>query len=297
MARPPSSLPQAPAAVPADADDPADAPTSASAIELRLLMEAIYLKYSYDFRDYTGASQKRRVQYALAQMQLPSISALQERILREPAMFARLLQYLTIPVSEMFRDPAYFLAMRRQVVPHLHTYPSVTVWVAGCSTGEEVYSLAILLREEGLLARTRIYATDINPESLALARQGIFPLEAVRRYTANYQQSGGTRAFSDYYTAAYDAARFDPSLVADVIFADHSLATDSVFAQTQFISCRNVLIYFNRALQDRALGLFHESLSHRGFLGLGAKESIDFSGYASRFEPLARNERLYRKAS
>jgi len=297
MARPPSSLPREPAAVPADADDLADAPTSASAIELRLLMEAIYLKYSYDFRDYTGASQKRRVQYALAQMQLPSISALQERILREPAMFARLLQYLTIPVSEMFRDPAYFLAMRRQVVPHLHTYPSVTVWVAGCSTGEEVYSLAILLREEGLLARTRIYATDINPESLALARQGIFPLEAVRRYTANYQQSGGTRAFSDYYIAAYDAARFDPSLVADVIFADHSLATDSVFAQTQFISCRNVLIYFNRALQDRALGLFHESLSHRGFLGLGAKESIDFSGYASRFEPLARNERLYRKAS
>ena len=297
MARPPSSLPREPAPVPADADDLADAPTSASAIELRLLMEAIYLKYSYDFRDYTGASQKRRVQYALAQMQLPSISALQERILREPAMFARLLQYLTIPVSEMFRDPAYFLAMRRQVVPHLHTYPSVTVWVAGCSTGEEVYSLAILLREEGLLARTRIYATDINPESLALARQGIFPLEAVRRYTANYQQSGGTRAFSDYYTAAYDAARFDPSLCADVIFADHSLATDSVFAQTQFISCRNVLIYFNRALQDRALGLFHESLSHRGFLGLGAKESIDFSSYAGRFDVLARSERLYRKAT
>jgi len=260
-------------------------------------MEAIYLKYSYDFRDYTGASQKRRVQYALMQMNLPSISALQERILREPAMFARLLQYLTIPVSEMFRDPSYFLAMRRQVVPHLHTYPSVTVWVAGCSTGEEVYSLAILLREEGLLERTRIYATDINPESLAQARQGIFPLEAVRRYTANYQQSGGTRAFSDYYTAAYDAARFDPSLCADVIFADHSLATDSVFAQTQFVSCRNVLIYFNRALQDRALGLFHESLSHRGFLGLGAKESIDFSSYAGRFDVLARSERLYRKAT
>ena len=270
---------------------------SAGAIELRLLMEAIYLKYSYDFRDYTGASQKRRVQYALMQMNLPSISALQERILREPALFARLLQYLTIPVSEMFRDPSYFLAMRRQVVPHLHTYPSVTVWVAGCSTGEEVYSLAILLREEGLLERTRIYATDINPESLAQARQGIFPLEAVRRYTANYQQSGGTRAFSDYYTAAYDAARFDPSLCADVIFADHSLATDSVFAQTQFVSCRNVLIYFNRALQDRALGLFHESLSHRGFLGLGAKESIDFSSYAGRFDVLARSERLYRKAT
>ncbi|WP_232073507.1 CheR family methyltransferase [Variovorax sp. RA8] len=258
-------------------------------------MEAIYLKYSYDFRDYTGASQKRRVQYALGQFGLPTISALQERVLRDRDVFGRLLQYLTIPVSEMFRDPAYFLALRRLVVPMLHTYPSVKIWVAGCSTGEEVFSLAILLREEGLLARTRIYATDINPASLDKARQGIFPLESVRQYTANYQQAGGMRAFSDYYTAAYDAARFDPSLCADVIFADHSLATDSVFAETQLVSCRNVLIYFNRQLQDRALGLFHESLSHRGFLGLGAKESIDFSGYADRFEVLSRAERIYRK--
>ncbi|MDM0113871.1 CheR family methyltransferase [Variovorax sp. J22R133] len=260
-------------------------------------MEAIYLKYSYDFRDYTGASQKRRVLHALSQLHLPNISVLQERVLRDPALFSSLLQYLTIPVSEMFRDPAYFLALRKQVVPLLHTYPSVTVWVAGCSTGEEVYSLAILLHEEGLLKRTRIYATDINPESLAKARQGIFPMEAVRNYTANYQRAGGVRAFSDYYTAAYDAARFDPALCADVIFADHSLATDSVFAETQFVSCRNVLIYFNRALQDRALGLFHESLSHRGFLGLGTKESIDFSGYANRFDVMSRAERIFRKAS
>jgi len=272
-------------------------PPSATEIELRLLMEAIYLKYSYDFRDYTGASQKRRVLYALGQLGLPNISALQERVLRDPTLFAQLLQYLTIPVSEMFRDPAYFLALRRQVVPVLHTYPSLTVWVAGCSTGEEVFSLAILLREEGLLERTRIYATDINPASLEKARQGIFPLESVRNYTANYQRAGGQRAFSDYYTAAYDAARFDPSLCADVTFADHSLATDSVFAETHLVSCRNVLIYFNRALQDRALGLFHESLCHRGFLGLGAKESIDFSGYAERFGVLARAERIYRKAS
>jgi len=271
-------------------------PPSDSDIELRLLMEAIYLKYSYDFRDYTGASQKRRVLHALAQFKLPSISALQERVLHEPAMFAQLLQYLTIPVSEMFRDPAYFLALRRQVVPVLHTYASLKIWVAGCSTGEEVFSLAILLHEEGLLERTRIYATDINPASLEKARQGIFPLEAIRSYTANYQRAGGQRAFSDYYTAAYEAARFDPGLCADVIFADHSLATDSVFAETQLVSCRNVLIYFNRQLQDRALGLFHESLCHRGFLGLGAKESIDFSGYAGRFDVLARSERLFRKA-
>jgi len=272
-------------------------PLSDTEIELRLLMEAIYLKYSYDFRDYTGASQKRRVLYALGQLGLPSISALQERVLRDPAVFTQLLQYLTIPVSEMFRDPAYFLALRSQVVPVLHTYPSLTVWVAGCSTGEEVFSLAILLREEGLLERTRIYATDINPASLEKARQGIFPLESIRSYTANYQRAGGQLAFSDYYTAAYDAARFDPSLCADVTFADHSLATDSVFAETHLVSCRNVLIYFNRQLQDRALGLFHESLCHRGFLGLGAKESIDFSGYAERFEVLSRAERVFRKAT
>jgi chemotaxis protein methyltransferase CheR len=270
-------------------------PPGDTEIELRLLMEAIYLKYSYDFRDYTGASQKRRVLYALGQLGLPSISALQERVLRDPAVFTQLLQYLTIPVSEMFRDPAYFLALRRQVVPVLHTYASLTVWVAGCSTGEEVFSLAILLREEGLLERTRIYATDINPASLEKARQGIFPLESIRSYTANYQRAGGQRAFSDYYTAAYDAARFDPSLCADVTFADHSLATDSVFAETHLVSCRNVLIYFNKKLQDRAFGLFHESLCHRGFLVLGSKETLDFSSYANQFEALVKQERIYRK--
>ena len=272
-------------------------PPSDIDIELKLLMEAIFLKYSYDFRNYTGASQKRRVRYALEQLRLPNVSALQERVLHDPTVFAQLLQFLTIPVSEMFRDPSYFLMLRQQVVPVLQTYPSVKVWVAGCSTGEEAWSLAILLREEGLLDRTQIYATDINPASLDKARQGIFPMEAVRNYTANYQRAGGRHAFSDYYTAAYDAARFDPSLCANAVFADHSLATDSVFAETQLVSCRNVLIYFNRALQDRALGLFHESLCHRGFLGLGAKESIDFSSFSTRFDTLARAERIYRKAS
>lgn len=295
MNRPPAMSPARNSAPVPPAEPPQLHPPSDTDIELRLLMEAIYLKYSYDFRDYTGASQKRRVMYALGQLGLPNISVLQEKVLRDAALFADLLQYLTIPVSEMFRDPAYFLALRRQVVPMLRTYPSLTIWVAGCSTGEEVFSLAILLREEGLLERTRIYATDINPNSLEKARQGIFPLEAIRSYTANYQRAGGQRAFSDYYTAAYEAARFDPTLCADVIFADHSLATDSVFAETHLVSCRNVMIYFNRQLQDRALGLFHESLCHRGFLGLGAKESIDFSAYADRFEALSRAERVYRK--
>lgn len=265
-------------------------------IELRLLMEAIYMRYSHDFRDYAPASFKRRVMHAIAQFDLPTVSSLQERILRDPQMFARLLQYLTVPVSEMFRDPGYFLALRQQVMPVLRTYPSIKIWIAGCSTGEEVFSMAILLREEQLLERSIIYATDINPYSLDKARAGIFPLDNVRQYTANYQKAGGTSSFSDYYTAAYGGALFDKTLCEAVTFADHSLATDSVFAETQFISCRNVMIYFNRALQDRALGLFAESLSHRGFLGLGSKESIDFSAHAKSFEPLVKAERIYRKA-
>jgi chemotaxis protein methyltransferase CheR len=264
-------------------------------IELKMLIEAIYMKYSYDFRDYTGASQKRRVLHAVREMGCDSISALQARIMHDPAAFSQLLQYLTIPVSTMFRDPGYYAGLREHVVPVLRTYPSLRIWVAGCSTGEEVYSLAILLREEGLLERSTLYATDINPQSLEKARQGVFPLESVREYTANYQAAGGKRGFSEYYTAAYNAVRFDPSLRDNVTFADHSLATDAVFAETHLISCRNVMIYFKKKLQERALGLFHESLCHRGFLGLGSKESIDFSTYATRFDPVLKRERLFRK--
>lgn len=263
--------------------------------DMQQLMEAIYLQYSYDFRDYSGASQKRRIGQALAHLACPTIAALQAGVLRDPALFAQLLQYLTIPVSEMFRDPTFFLALRQQVIPRLQTYPSVKVWIAGCSTGEEVYSLAIVLKEEGLLERTQIYATDINPNALDNARQGIFPVGSIKGHTANYQKSGGKHAFSDYYCAAYDAAILDKSLRENITFADHSLATDSVFSETQLVLCRNVLIYFNQKLQDRALGLFHESLSHRGLLGLGRKESIDFSGYATRFEPVDKPERIFRK--
>jgi chemotaxis protein methyltransferase CheR len=264
-------------------------------IELRMLVEAVYLKYNYDFRDYTGASQKRRVLAALHAMGCGTVSELQARVMHDPAAFTQLLQFLTIPVTEMFRDPEYYQAVRQQVVPILKTYPSLNVWVAGCSTGEEVYSLAILLQEEGLLERTQIYATDINPDSLEAARRGVMPLERMRLYTENYQRAGGKRAFSDYYTAAYGGALFERALVDNVTFADHSLATDSVFAETHFISCRNVMIYFNRRLQNRVLGLFHESLCHRGFLGLGSKESIEFSSYAQRFEVMSRRERVYRK--
>lgn len=272
-------------------------PPSDFDIELRMLVEAVYLKYNYDFRDYTGASQKRRILVAMREMGCDTVSELQSKVLHEPNGFAQLLQYLTIPVTEMFRDPDYFQAVREQVAPFLKTYPSLKIWVAGCSTGEEVYSLAILLKEEGLLERSIIYATDINPESLEAARRGVFPLDRMRLYTENYQKSGGKAAFSDYYTAAYGGALFDRALVENVTFADHSLSTDSVFSETHFVSCRNVLIYFNRRLQDRVLGLFHDSLCHRGFLGLGSKESIDFSSYADRFEVLARRERVFRKVA
>ncbi|RYZ45485.1 MAG: protein-glutamate O-methyltransferase CheR [Sphingobacteriales bacterium] len=264
-------------------------------IELSLLVQAIYLKYSYDFRDYAGASLKRRMTHALTQLNCKSISELQARIMHSADDFMALLQFLTIPTTEMFRDPSYFLALREHVVPFLKTYPSLKIWIAGCSTGEELYSMAILLREEGLLERSLIYATDINPHSLEKARKGIFPLERMSGYTANYQKAGGKHAFSHYYTAAYDGALFDRSLCENVIFADHSLATDTVFAETQLVCCRNVMIYFNKTLQDRALGLFHESLCHRGFLGLGSKESIDFSGFAMQFEPLVKAQRIYRK--
>jgi chemotaxis protein methyltransferase CheR len=265
-------------------------------IELRLLIEAIYLKYSYDFRDYSGASIKRRVSHALRQFEVKTISALQERVLHDPSAFMQLLQFLTIPVSEMFRDPTHFLAIRHEVVPLLKTYPSLKIWIAGCSTGEEVYSMAILLREEGLLDRTIIYATDINPASLEKAKQGIYSMDNVRTYNENYLKAGGKRLFSEYYTEAYDYAIFDKTLRENVTFADHSLATDSVFSETQLISCRNVLIYFNKKLQDRAFSLFHESLGHRGFLVLGSKETLEFSGFKDRFEPLVKQERIYRKS-
>ncbi|MFZ6638579.1 CheR family methyltransferase [Undibacterium sp. TC4M20W] len=264
-------------------------------IELRLLMEAIYLKYSYDFRDYAGSSQRRRVSHAINQLGCATISALQEKVLHDPKVFSQLLQFLTIPVSSMFRDPTYFFGLREQVLPFLKTYPSLKIWIAGCSTGEEVYSMAIMLREEGLLERTLIYATDINPQSLETAKKGIYPLEKIESYASNYLKSGGLHNLSDYYTAAYDTALFDRSLTENITFADHSLATDSVFSETHLVCCRNVLIYFNKGLQNRALGLFHESLCHKGFLTLGSKESLDFSAYADKFTALSKQDRLFRK--
>jgi chemotaxis protein methyltransferase CheR len=254
-------------------------------IETNLLLEAIYHRYNYDFRGYSRASVKRRVLQAVSKFGLANVSQLIERVMHDDGFFPKLLQYLTIQVSEMFRDPEFFRLIRTEVVPHLRTYPSLKIWVAGCSAGEEVYSYAILLAEAGLLNRSVIYATDISPEALEKAEMGIYPAESLPLFTSNYQKAGGTEPFSKYYDVAYERAKFDAALRRNVVFADHSLATDNVFSETQLISCRNVLIYFDRALQDRALGLFYESLSHRGFLGLGSKESIRFSAFAEAFEP------------
>ena len=264
-------------------------------IELQLLIDAIYLKYHYDFRGYAGASLKRRLRTAMDHFACATLSQLQDKILHEPAVFPALLDYLTVQVSEMFRDPAYFRALREQVVPLLRTYPSLKVWVAGCSTGEEAYSIAILLREEGLLARTLIYATDINPHALQQAEAGVYDVDRIAGFTENHRRSGARTSLSDYYTAAYGRAVFDKSLRTHIVYSDHSLATDSVFAEVQLASCRNVLIYFNRELQDRAVGLFRDALCRKGFLGIGSKESLRFSPHADAFEDFVREDRIFRK--
>ncbi len=264
-------------------------------IEIGLLLEALYQRYHYDFRHYARASIKRRLLQARSHFNMPSLTALQERVLHDPEMLPRLLGFLTVQVSEMFRDPSYFRALREQVLPHLRTYPSLKVWIAGCSTGEELYSMANLFREEGLFDRTLFYATDINPEALRAAEAGIYPLDRIRKFTENHQKSGGRSSLSDYYTADYGRAVFDKSLRANVVFSDHSLVTDAVFAEMQLISCRNVMIYFDRGLQDRAVGLFRESLARHGFLGVGSKESLRFSQHAAAFSEFVLEEKIYRK--
>ena len=264
-------------------------------IETQLLLDAVYLKYHYDFRGYAMASLKRRLQRAMEHFGCRSISALQERLLHDAAAFPVLLDFVTLPVSEMFRDPSYFRSLREQVVPLLRTYPSLKVWVAGCSTGEEAYSLAILLKEEGLLARTLIYATDINPHRLQEAEAGVYAIDRMAGFTANHRKSGARSSLSDHYTAAYDRAIVDKSFRRHLVFSDHSLATDSVFAEVQLVSCRNVLIYFNRALQDRALGLFRDALCRRGFLGIGSKESLRFSSHSDAFVDVVREDRIFQK--
>ena len=264
-------------------------------IELDLVVEAIYRKYHYDFRGYARASLKRRLAAALPRFDCRTASQLQDRLLHEAGVFPALLDFLTVQVSEMFRDPGYFRSLREKVVPLLRTYPSLKVWVAGCSAGEEAYSMAILLREEGLLDRSLIYGTDINAAALKRAEAGVYDIDRIPVFTENHRLSGGRASLSDHYTAGYGHAVFDKSLKEHIVFSDHSLATDSVFAEVHLVSCRNVLIYFTRPLQDRALGLFGDALCRQGFLGLGAKESLRFSAEAERFDEFVRDDRLFRK--
>jgi chemotaxis protein methyltransferase CheR len=264
-------------------------------VEFKLFIDAIYHMYHYDFRGYAPASLRRRLKTAMNRFDCRTLSQLQDKVVHDPAVFPALLDFLTVQVSEMFRDPAYFLALREQVVPLLRTYPWLKVWVAGCSAGEEAYSLAILLHEEGLLSKTIIYATDINTGTLQKAAAGVYGVERIAGFTANHHKSGARSSLSDYYSAAYGRAVFNKWLKDHIVFSDHSLATDSVFAEVQLVSCRNVLIYFNRTLQDRALGLFREALCRRGFLGIGAKESLRFSAQADAFVEFAPAERIYQK--
>jgi chemotaxis protein methyltransferase CheR len=264
-------------------------------IELSLLLEGVYRKYGFDFREYAAASLRRRVWRRVHAEGLTTISALQERLLHDPSSMERLLLDLSINVTAMFRDPSFYVAFREKVVPALRTYPFTRIWIAGCSTGEEVYSLAILLQEENLYDRARIYATDINEAVLDRARSGVFPIDKMRDYTQNYIKAGGTRGFSEYYLAKYDGAQFQRSLIENVVFAQHNLVSDRSFNEFNVIICRNVMIYFDRTLQDRVHRLFYDSLMTFGVLGLGHKESIRFSPHEESFEELDPNEKLYRK--
>jgi chemotaxis protein methyltransferase CheR len=274
---------------------PADYSPELEKIEVELLLEAIHRHYGFDFRAYAYSSVRRRIWKRIQAEKLDTVSALQERVLHDPDAMERLLLSLSVSVTAMFRDPAFYLAFRTKVVPLLRTYPFIRVWHAGCSTGEEVYSMAILFTEEDLYDRVRIYATDINDAVLQQARSGIFPLDKMQEYTQNYLRAGGTRSFSEYYTAAYDGALFSPALRERVVFAQHNLVDDRSFAEFNVILCRNVMIYFDRALQNRVHQLFYESLPTYGILALGAKESLRFSAFEDRYEELDPRGKIYRK--
>lgn len=264
-------------------------------IEMRLLLNGVNLVYGYDFTDYSEASIKRRITQWFAMSGYRSLSEAQAVILRDRTAFESLLRGITVNVSEMFRDPAFFKALREQIVPHLKTYPFVKIWHAGCASGEEAYSLAILLAEEGLKGRFRMYATDINNEVLQKAREGIYPLKDMQRYTRNYQLAGGTKSFSDYYSARYDNAIMMSSLREQIVFASHNLAVDADFGEMHLILCRNVLIYFKPTLKERVLQLFDTCLVPGGFLCLGLKETLDGKRVSPSYMEMVPRMKIYRK--
>jgi chemotaxis protein methyltransferase CheR len=264
-------------------------------IEIRLLIQALFEKYGYDFRNYSQAHIKRRVLNRFQISGMDSIAQMIHEALTNHKFVDLLLMDLSINVTEMFRDPSFYKAVREHVIPVLKTYPFIKIWHAGCSSGEEVYSMAILLKEEGLFNRTQIYATDFNPVIIKKAKEGIYPLSRMKEFTQNYLKAGGKNEFSDYYTANYDSAKFLDSLKKNIVFATHNLVTDSVFAEVHMVVCRNVLIYFDRQLQDKVIELFKDSLTGGGVLCLGSKENIQFSGHRSNFDGLVPGERIYLK--
>ncbi len=269
--------------------------TQTESAELQSLLEAIYQKYGYDFRHYSKASIRRRILQRFTRSNLPDIAALQNKLLHDKNFFHTLLMDFSINVTEMFRDPSFYLALRQTVIPILKTYPIVRIWNAGCSSGEEIYSTAILLEEEGLLYKTLIYATDFNEVILQKAREGIFPIERMKVYTRNHQLTGGKESFAKYYSVKNDVAVMDKDLKQSIIFSTHNLATDGVFGEMHLIMCRNVLIYFDKELQNRVIGLFHESLIRKGILCLGEKESLRFTQYNLMFDELIAHEKIFQK--
>jgi len=269
--------------------------TENEVLELRLLQEAILMKYGYDFRDYSQASFKRRIQLRMTASGLSTVSEAIHHVLYDGEFFDALLNDLSVNVTEMFRDPDFFRAIREEVLPELAEQPFLKIWHAGCATGEEVYTMAILLYELGMLDRAKIFATDINGEVIARAREGVFPISRMRDYTGDYQRAGGERTFADYYTAHYDSAMMKSFLKENIIFADHNLVSDAGFGEMNIIVCRNVLIYFNRDLQNRVVGLFSDSLNTGGFLCIGSRESIRFTKASVDFDAFNRRQRIYRR--
>lgn len=270
-------------------------PEAVENIELEMLAEAVYRRYGFDFRHYAPASFKRRVRHCMRQENVRTISALQERVLHDSACMERFLLALSVNVTAVFRDPGFYLAFRQKLIPRLRTYPFIRIWHAGCARGEEVYSMAILLEEEGLYERARIYATDMNEAVLAQARDGIYPLERMKEYNDNYLEAGGSRLLAEYYTAQYDRVIFRAALKKNIVWAPHNLATDGSFNEFHVILCRNVMIYFDRTLQARVHRLLYESLVPFGLLGLGDKETTRFSPHEGDYEELDGGQKWFRK--
>lgn len=263
--------------------------------EWNKLLDSIRLVYGYDFTDYAEASLRRRINGFMNRRNIEALDTLEQMILKDQKFFEEFIQELSVTVTEMFRDPLFYKSLRESVMKRLATYPFIKIWIAGCATGEEVYSVAILLQEEALLNRSVIYATDINQGSIQIAKEGVYSVKNMKEYTANYQKAGGKKSFSEYYKAKYDSVLFDKSLKKNIVFSAHNLAVDKSFNEFQLIICRNVLIYFNQQLQNRVINLFYESLCMFGFLGLGNKESLLFSDKRKCFEEVDRKERIYIK--